>query len=195
MARTKKAQGGTQIVPISRTPKVSLRTGQLKRLGRLSAKNPDKAERVAGRMVERRSRIARGKEYLDKNVGKLYPGVPEISRKGSKVVKKKMAKGGELGMKSVKAGFDKNPGVTRADIIVAAKGQARGGKKIKKAMDGTTTASMRASRARVASERAEAPMRRKARAAAAAAGPSMMKRGGKATKKMMGGGKCRGGCY
>ncbi len=43
----------------------------------------------------------------------------------------KMQKGGALGMKSVKAGFDKNPGVTRADIIVAAKGKARGGKSIK----------------------------------------------------------------
>ena len=45
---------------------------------------------------------------------------------------KKMAKGGALGMKSVKAGFDKNPGVTRADIIVAAKKEAKGGVKLKK---------------------------------------------------------------
>ena len=44
----------------------------------------------------------------------------------------KMQKGGALGMKSVKAGFDKNPGVTRADIIVAAKKQAKGGAKLKK---------------------------------------------------------------
>jgi hypothetical protein len=49
---------------------------------------------------------------------------------------KKMAKGGDLGMKSVKAGFDKNPGVTRADIIVAAKKEAKNGKSIKKAQDG-----------------------------------------------------------
>ena len=49
---------------------------------------------------------------------------------------KKMAKGGALGMKSVKAGFDSNPGVTRADIIVAAKKEAKGGKNIKKAQDG-----------------------------------------------------------
>ncbi len=28
-----------------------------------------------------------------------------------------MKSGGSLGMKSVKAGYDKNPGVTRADII------------------------------------------------------------------------------
>jgi hypothetical protein len=35
-------------------------------------------------------------------------------------------------MKSVKAGFDKNPGVTRADVITAAKGKAKAGKSMKK---------------------------------------------------------------
>lgn len=52
---------------------------------------------------------------------------------------KKMQSGGKtsLGMKSVKAGFDKNPGVTRADIIVAAKKEAKYGKKIKKAKSGS----------------------------------------------------------
>lgn len=44
--------------------------------------------------------------------------------------KKKMKEGGSLGMKSVKAGYDKNTGVTRADIIVAAKGKAKSGKKV-----------------------------------------------------------------
>jgi hypothetical protein len=48
----------------------------------------------------------------------------------------KKAKDG-LGMTSVKAGFDKNPGVTRADIIVAAKKEAKSGAKIKKAKSGT----------------------------------------------------------
>lgn len=52
---------------------------------------------------------------------------------------KKAQKGGNLGMKSVKAGFDKNPGVTRADIIVAAKGQAKKGIKVKKAQTGDST--------------------------------------------------------
>ena len=62
---------------------------------------------------------------------------------------KKIAKaksGTSLGMKSVKAGYDKNPGVTRADIISAAKmkvGKAKNGTKvavkkpIKKAQEGT----------------------------------------------------------
>jgi hypothetical protein len=45
---------------------------------------------------------------------------------------KKAEKGTALGMKSIKAGFDKNPGVTRADVIVAAKKEARSGTKLKK---------------------------------------------------------------
>jgi len=44
---------------------------------------------------------------------------------------KKSKNGTSLGMKSVKAGFDKNPGVTRADIIVAAKKKAKMGMKVK----------------------------------------------------------------
>lgn len=52
---------------------------------------------------------------------------------------KKMKSGGSLGMKSVKAGYDDNPGVTRADIIVAAKkGKAKKGMKVKKAQMGKT---------------------------------------------------------
>lgn len=45
---------------------------------------------------------------------------------------KKSRSGSSLGMKSVKAGYDKNPGVTRADVIVAAKGKAKGGTALKK---------------------------------------------------------------
>lgn len=56
----------------------------------------------------------------------------------SKVSKLKMKNGGSLGMKSVKAGFDNNPGVTRADIIVAAKKEAKKGMKVKKAQMGTS---------------------------------------------------------
>jgi hypothetical protein len=48
-------------------------------------------------------------------------------KKNGGAVKKKAANGTSLGMKSVKAGFDKNPGVTRADIIVAGKGKAKSG--------------------------------------------------------------------
>lgn len=100
MARIrKKAQDGNTI-PIK---KVSLRTGQLKRLGKLSAKNPERAERVGKRIVERRSRLERGKEYLQKNVGKLYPEVPAVQgKKGVKVAKKTTAKSTKKAMGGVK---------------------------------------------------------------------------------------------
>lgn len=74
--KVKKAQDGTKA-------KVALRTGQLKRLGRLSAKNPDKAEKVAGKMVERATRRQRGKEYIQKNLSNLMPK----SKNGSKMKK------------------------------------------------------------------------------------------------------------
>jgi hypothetical protein len=75
-----KAQGGK---------KVYLRRGQLKRIGRLSAKNPDRAERVTKRIVERATRSDRGKEYIQKNMTKLRPEVPEVGgmRKGGKIKK------------------------------------------------------------------------------------------------------------
>lgn len=72
---------------------------------------------------------------------KEYPGEPPVQKAGrwegqnvpkKSAPKKKMKSGGSLGMKSVKAGFDKNPGVTRADIIVAGKGEAKYGKKVAK---------------------------------------------------------------
>jgi hypothetical protein len=63
--------------------------------------------------------------------GVSYPKPSNVSRK--------LKSGGSLGMKSVKAGYDKNPGVTRADIIVAGKGKAKKGMKIKKAQNGVTS--------------------------------------------------------
>jgi hypothetical protein len=77
--KMKKAQDGAKA-------KVALRTGQLKRVGRLAAKNPDKAEKVAGKMVERSSRRQRGKEYIQKNLSELMPK----SKDGSKMSKKAM---------------------------------------------------------------------------------------------------------
>jgi hypothetical protein len=53
-----------------------------------------------------------------------------MMKKGGKVSKAKS--GTSLGMKSVKAGFDKNPGVTRADIITAATKKAQNGVKATK---------------------------------------------------------------
>ena len=77
--KVKKAETGAA------TPaKVSLRTGQLKRLGRLAAKNPARAEKVGSRMVERATRRERGKEFVQKNLPSMMPK----SRSGSKTMKK-----------------------------------------------------------------------------------------------------------
>jgi len=68
-----------------------------------------------------------------KHGGTLHPSDKSVSRNISNLNKAKDGK--SLGMKSVKAGYDDNPGVTRADIISAAKmnsGEAKNGKKMMK---------------------------------------------------------------
>ena len=113
--------------------KVSLRTGQLKRLGRLSAKKPAKAERVAERMVERRSRVARGSEFLKKNVDKLYPEVPTM-KKGGKAAPKKAKNGASL--KPVPADKQKSLGKLPTPVRNKMGFQKNGGK-VKTAKGGT----------------------------------------------------------
>lgn len=63
---------------------VSLRKGQYKRLGRIAAKNPDRAGRVADRMIERDTRLSRGKAF----VASKLAGKPTM-KKGGKVAAKK----------------------------------------------------------------------------------------------------------
>jgi len=70
--------------------------------------------------------------------GSLVPSSSSVSRRLNIV--KKAAKGTSLGMKSVKAGFDKNPGVTRADFVAMAKGKK--GMKVKKAQNGLDSIQM-----------------------------------------------------
>jgi hypothetical protein len=67
---------------------------------------------------------------FSKGEKRAVPDPMEMARKNA--MKKKAKNGTSLGMKSVKAGFDKNPGVTRADVITAAKGKAQNGKKMTK---------------------------------------------------------------
>jgi len=63
--------------------------------------------------------------------GVSYPKSSSVSGRLGSISKAKS--GTSLGMNSVKDGFDKNPGVTRADIIIGAKkGQAKSGKMLKK---------------------------------------------------------------
>ena len=122
MAKTvKKAQTGTT------APRVSLRQGQYKRLGRLSAKDPSRAQDVAERMVERRSRRARGQEYVKKNISKLFPAIPEVKRKGGNVSKAK--KGGSF------PDLNKDGKITKADILKG-RGVIKNGGKVKTAKGG-----------------------------------------------------------
>ena len=86
-AAVKKAQDGD-----------TLRKGQYKRLGRIAEKNPERAERVAGRMKMRDSRLQRGKDIANprkveavasKVSDKLKEKGTPAMKKGGKVVKKK----------------------------------------------------------------------------------------------------------
>jgi len=77
-------------------------------------------------------RMRRGSGPSFQDGGKVVePKLPGKSAK-SDIKMKKAKSGTSLGMKSVKAGYDENPGVTRADIIVAAKKQAKSGAALKK---------------------------------------------------------------
>lgn len=74
--------------------------------------------------------------------GANYPEPNGKRGVGPAVKKPKMKMGGtmkkaQLGMKSVKAGYDNNKGVTRADFVSIGKGEAKKGTKMKKAQMGT----------------------------------------------------------
>ena len=87
MATVKKAQVGISAKPVA-TP--TLRRGQYKRLGRLEAKNPERAERVANRMIERDTRLERGKAFVADKVAKAKAALAKPAmKKGGKVSKKK----------------------------------------------------------------------------------------------------------
>lgn len=88
MAKVKKAQVGISAKPVA-TP--SLRRGQYKRLGRLEAKNPERAERVANRMIERDTRLERGKAFVANKMAKAKAAAekPAAQKQGGKVAKKK----------------------------------------------------------------------------------------------------------
>ena len=98
MAKIKKAQEG-RYVTLSDKPEETLKTRQYKRLGRIAAKNPARAKKVAGRMTERATREARGKDYMSANMKKLVPKTPVLKKGGSM----KKAKG-STSMKKCKYG-------------------------------------------------------------------------------------------
>jgi hypothetical protein len=109
--------------------------------------------------------------------------------KKAAVPKKKMKAGGELGMKSVKAGYDKNPGVTRADIIVAGKKEAKHGAKMMK-MGGA--AAKQAAIAIAMKKAGKTPKKKMQYGGAAASMVPKKAMGG--MRMMKGGGKCKYGC-
>ena len=84
--------------------------------------------------------------YADEEPKPKVKVKPKVIPKVVPKVKPKAKNGTSLGMKSVKAGFDKNPGVTRADIIVAAKKKAKSGTTMRKAEDGYTAKQNRLAR-------------------------------------------------
>jgi hypothetical protein len=92
----KKAQSGESL------GKKSLREGQVKRVERIDKSNPERAFKVAKRMLKRAE--------------------PMMKNGGSK----------EFGMLSVKAGIDKNPNPTQADRIAGAKKKAMSGMEMMK---------------------------------------------------------------
>jgi hypothetical protein len=185
MAMMKKAKTG-----------VSLRSGQLKRIGRLEAKNPDRATNVAKRMVERDTRKERGQDFITKNLDKLMPkraksggSFPDLNKDG-KITKADILKGrGVIAKKGAsvrKAGFGDILGkvakVGGFGLAGMAANKLFGGKKKEAAPGMAPAAPMAAAPA--------APM---AAAPAAPAAPAVapMKKGGKvaAKKKMQYGGK------
>tara|TARA_R110000868_G_scaffold236936_1_gene490991 strand:- start:150 stop:542 length:393 start_codon:yes stop_codon:yes gene_type:complete len=93
--------------------------------------NPDSggvAPFTAKEQTERRKKLGLPTSKSEEKA--YYAKMSKEGARNGKSIKK--AQGGtSLGMKSVKAGFDKNPSVTRADIITAATKKAKSGAKMK----------------------------------------------------------------
>ena len=135
MKTIKKAQSGVKQKPkpITGPTFVNLRMARDKSGTGLPATRQDSIDYKKGwlRGLKGDKPSAMEKKYQGENEYEKM-GRWEGQNKGKKNAVKKAKNGTSLGMKSVKAGFDKNPGVTRADIIVAAKKEAKSGAKLKK---------------------------------------------------------------
>jgi hypothetical protein len=124
MEKVKKAQAGA-----------GLKRKQYKRLGRISAKNPERAEKVLGRMKERVTRVQRGKEFAGDDPGAKVRKAMEEAREFSKSASK--AKNG----KSF-PDLNKDGKITKADILKG-RGVIKNGGKIKKAQAGLKASNKR----------------------------------------------------
>jgi len=107
---------------------VSLRSGQLKRIGRLEAKNPDRAMNVASRMVERDTRKERGQDFVTKNLDKL---MPKRAKSGASLKPVDATKNPGLSKLPTpvrnKMGYQKNGGAMKAKNGAAMKKMQYGG--------------------------------------------------------------------
>lgn len=135
MATIKKAKSGVKQKPkpVTGPTFVNLRMARDKSGTGLPATRQDSLDYKKGwqRGLKGDKPSAMEKKYQGENEYEKM-GRWEGQNKGKKNSVKKAKNGTSLGMKSVKAGFDKNPGVTRADIIVAGKKKAKTGTSIPK---------------------------------------------------------------
>ena len=136
MKTIKKAQTGVAMekkTTITAKPKVAPKKAKTisQRLGDITLRDVKNAGEDTFQLITLggygKIKKAFGGEYKHKKIGE--------KKYGGKISKAK--NGTSLGMKSVKAGFDKNPGVTRADIITAATKKAKSGTNVKKAQMGS----------------------------------------------------------
>ena len=123
MEKVKKAQDG-----------VRLKNRQYKRLGRISEKNLERAEKVSERMKLKATRYKRGKELAGSSEPKLdYPAF-----KAQKMEEAKKSKNG-----SSFPDLNKDGKITKADILKGRGVIAKKGAKIKKAQAGLKASNKR----------------------------------------------------
>jgi len=127
MATIKKAQAG-------------LKHSQYKRIGRLEKKNPERAEKVLGRMTERATRYKRGKAFAESLMPK--EDLPAFkARTMAEAKDNKKAQGGKV--KKSFPDLNKDGKITKADILKGRGVIAKKGAKIKKAQAGLTASNKR----------------------------------------------------
>jgi hypothetical protein len=122
MEKVKKAEKG-----------IALRRGQYKRLGRISEKNPDRADKVADRMKERATRLERGKRVAQSSGSKASYNPSSVLD----LMEPKKARDG----KSF-PDLNKDGKITKADILKG-RGVIKNGGKIKKAQAGLKASNKR----------------------------------------------------
>jgi hypothetical protein len=112
---------------------MGMQTKPTTKKGRIISESGDLADALNETM---RMRKAGTVPKTDKDAGKYMDNLSKKGKLGPKMKMGGTMKKAQLGMKSVKAGYDNNKGVTRADFVSIGKGEAKKGTKMKKAMMG-----------------------------------------------------------